>query len=244
MRLHRAPANAYQETFLSTIGETLASLEADNEIRVVILESGLEKFFCAGADIAVFQSNSVAQNLALVAQARRNAAAIENSNKIIIAKIAGHCLGGGLEIALACDFVMAARGNYRLGLPEIKLGLIPGNGGTQRLVRRTGLAAAMELLTTGNSIDPERAQQLGLIDQLIAADALEQLCQNFAEQIAQAPGLALAASKKALRMGASLSLEKGLALEAELADSLYETADAKEGLQAFIEKRAPVFNKH
>lgn len=241
--LQLAPANAYHESFLREIGIVIRTLEQDDSVRVVVINSALPKFFCAGADIKVFESNSVQQNLALVAAARENANAIENSSKIYIAEVAGHCLGGGLEIAMACDFIFAAEGNYRFGLPEIKLGLIPGNGGTQRLVRRIGRRAAMEILLTGDTFGLAQAQELGLLDGVYSAESLTVGTTEFAEEIARGPGRAIAATKRALREGSSLPLDRGLALEAELADSLYETADAVEGLKAFIEKRAPVFNQ-
>ena len=241
--LQLAPANAYHEPFLKQIGTVIRELERDDSVRVVVIDSALEKFFCAGADIKVFERNTVQQNLALVAEARANANAIENSSKIYIAQVAGHCLGGGLEIAMACDFIFAAEGNYRFGLPEIKLGLIPGNGGTQRLVRRIGRRAAMEILLTGDTFGVGQAQEFGLLDGVFSAESLTPGTLEFAEEIARGPGRAIAATKRALREGSSLSLEHGLALEAELADSLYETPDAVEGLKAFVEKRPPVFNQ-
>ncbi|WP_077402141.1 enoyl-CoA hydratase/isomerase family protein [Microbulbifer agarilyticus] len=241
--LNLAPANAYYEAFLREIGVVIRTLEQDDSVRVVVIKSGLEKFFCAGADIKVFASNSVQQNLALVAAARINADAIENSSKVYIAEISGHCLGGGLEIAMACDFIFAAEGNYRFGLPEIKLGLIPGNGGTQRLVRRIGRRAAMELLLTGDTFGVGQAQELGLLDGIYSRDSLTEGTREFANEIARGPGRAIAATKRTLREGSSLPLAQGLALEAELADALYETPDAAEGLQAFLEKRSPVFNQ-
>ncbi|AFV00499.1 enoyl-CoA hydratase/isomerase family protein [Simiduia agarivorans] len=242
--LNRAPANAYQTELLQAINHCLTQLEADTSIRVVIIHSALPKFFCAGADIAVFQANSVEQNLALVAQARANAALIEQSHKIYLAEIAGHCLGGGLELAMACDRIFAGQGQYLLGLPEIKLGLIPGNGGSQRLVRRVGLANAMKLLATGDNVNVEAAHRMGLIDETIPAELLTESVNGFAEKVAANSGTALAATKRALREGAFLPLAEALTLEATLADSLYETQDAREGLTAFVEKRSPQFNQH
>lgn len=244
LALQRAPANAYQTEFLHQIHQALHALEQDAGVRVVIITSALEKFFCAGADIAVFQSNSVQQNLALVAQARANANLIEHSTKIYLAQIAGHCLGGGLELAMACDRIFAARGSYLLGLPEIKLGLMPGNGGSQRLVRRVGLAQATALLATGDNIGVEQAHAMGLIDQLCDEQQLPAQVLAFAQKVAANSATALAATKHALRVGASLPLEQALALEAELADSLYTTPDAREGLRAFVEKREPQFNQN
>ncbi|QKX17571.1 enoyl-CoA hydratase/isomerase family protein [Microbulbifer sp. YPW1] len=241
--LNLAPANAYHESFLSDIGAAIKVAEQNPSIRVVIIDSHLARFFCAGADIKVFANNTVEQNLALVEQARANANAIENSSAIYIAQVSGHCLGGGLEIAMACDFIFAAEGNYRFGLPEIKLGLIPGNGGTQRLVRRIGRRAAMEILLTGDTFGVPHAQELGLLDGLYTDEALEVGTLNFARELASGPGFAIAATKRAVREGSSMPLDNALRLEAELADSLYRTEDAKEGLSAFLEKRVPKFNQ-
>ncbi|HEY8567948.1 enoyl-CoA hydratase/isomerase family protein [Microbulbifer sp.] len=241
--LNLAPANAYHNSFLSEIGAAIKEVDQNPSIRVVIIDSSLSRFFCAGADIKVFSSNSVEQNLELVMQARANANAIENGSAIYIAQVAGHCLGGGLEIAMACDFIFAAEGDYRFGLPEIKLGLIPGNGGTQRLVRRIGRRAALEILLTGDTFGVCHAQELGLLDGLYTPEALAEGTMNFARELARAPGFAMAATKRAVREGSSLPLNSALQLEAELADSLYRTEDAKEGLNAFLEKRAPKFNQ-
>jgi enoyl-CoA hydratase/carnithine racemase len=166
---------------------------------------------------------------------------MEHTPKVFIAAIGGHCLGGGLEIALATDFRFAADGEYRLGVPEVTLGLLPGNGGTQRLPRLIGRQKAMELLVTGKPLDPKTAATLGVVDRLVAPDQLLPDTIAFAAALAAGPRVAVGEIKLVAKQGLEMSLESGLALEREGIFRLFETADAKEGLAAFAEKRKPNF---
>ncbi|MGL6259429.1 enoyl-CoA hydratase/isomerase family protein [Vibrio sp. WXL210] len=239
--LNRAKANAYDLEFVTQFAQALEQAEQDSQVNAVVIRSALERFFCAGADIKAFQANSTEDNQRMVDQARRNMATIEASNKIYIAQIEGHTLGGGLEIAMSCDVRFAASGKYYFGLPEIKLGLIPGNGGTQRLLRLVGATRALELLATGESFTPEQAEQWGLVNRLYQPEQLSDEVVAYAKAISAGPALAVAATKRAIQGGVALSLEKGLELEKSLADELYDTHDADEGFKAFVEKREPVF---
>lgn len=239
--LNRGPANAYHQGMLALLEEKLLLAENDKNVNAIIINSTSAKFFCAGADIKMFQQNSNAENQLMVDQARKNLALIENSNKIYIAALNGHCLGGGLELALACDFRLGIDGNYLLGLPEIKLGLIPGNGGSQRLTKLIGLPLALEMLTTGDPISPQQAISYHLINRLIDSEIFEQEVLAYATKIAQGPAKAIAATKKAVYGGALLPINEALALEQTLVSQLYDTDDAKEGFNAFVEKRLPVF---
>jgi enoyl-CoA hydratase/carnithine racemase len=164
---------------------------------------------------------------------------MEHTPKVFIAAIAGHCLGGGLEISLAADFRFAAEGEYRLGVPEVTLGLLPGNGGTQRLPRLIGRQKAMELLLTGKPLDPKSAAGLGIVDRLVAPDQLLPEAKAFAATLAGGPRVAIGEIKLVAKQGIEMSLESGLALERGGIFRLFETADAKEGLAAFAEKRKP-----
>ena len=238
--IDRPPANAYEIGFMKQLNESVEAANKDH-CKAVIVRSTSEKFFCAGADIKVFGANPTDKNEEMVELARQALAKIESSGKIFIAEINGHALGGGLEIAMACDLRFAAEGKYLMGLPEIKLGLIPGNGGTQRLIRLIGSSKAFEFMLKGDSVTPDTAWELGLLNRLFPADTLRQSTEAFAAEIEKGPGKALEALKQCVNQGASMSLEEGLELEKKLASKLYDTGDAKEGFKAFLEKRPPEF---
>jgi enoyl-CoA hydratase/carnithine racemase len=159
------------------------------------------------------------------------------AEQVFIAHINGHALGGGLEIALACDVRLAAPGTYKLGTPEVTLGLLPGNGGTQRLTRLLGPSRALDLLLTGRTFGPDEALQWGLVSALVDAEG----AREYAERLASGPRLAIAAIKRCVHEGGQLALERGLALEGELIERLFRSRDATEGLTAFVEKREPEF---
>ena len=237
----RPPANAYDLAFHEQFNAAIEAADADDSARVVLLCSAVERFFCAGADIRAFSANSTEDNLKMVAAAQSALAKMEASRKIFIACLQGHTLGGGLEIAIACDIRLAEEGVYKLGLPEAKLGLLPGNGGSQRLPRLVGASQAMLLLTSGDSIGPAEAQRIGLVDRLIPADEFEDEVSRLAKAIADSAPLAVTACKRSVQGGRHLELKKALALEARLLNELYETEDAAEGFRAFVEKRKPAY---
>jgi enoyl-CoA hydratase/carnithine racemase len=210
----------------------------EGEPRVVVLRSASEKFFSAGADVKRFLANDVEANMEMIRLAHDALSSIARSPKLFVAWIAGHALGGGLEMALACDIRYAAEGRYRLGTPEVTLGLLPGNGGTQRLPRLIGVGPALELLLTGRQVTPEEAQRLGLVSGLFAGE--EQFSEHISK-LASLPPLALVEIKRAVYEGVSRPLDGGLELERELIEKLFRSQDAAEGLNAFVEKRAPEF---
>ena len=238
---NRPKANCYETVFMRQFNEAIKELNADSDVRVVVVKSDIERFFSAGADIYAFQKNSTETNKALVDLARRALSMIEASGKIYIASLNGHTLGGGLEIALACDIRIGGDGPYYLGLPEVKLGLITGNGGSQRLTRTVGRSKALELTVTGENIGPAEAHRIGLLHRLVPAGDLAQETEAFAQTLANGAPLAMAALKKCIKKGSEMPLEDGLALEASLVDQLYDTADAQEGFKAFTEKRPPIY---
>jgi len=157
------------------------------------------------------------------------------------ADINGHALGGGLEIVLACDLRFAATGNYRLGLPEVTLGLLPGNGGTQRLPRLIGANKALEMMITGESVGPEEALRLGLVNKLFPADKLLEETEAYAHKVATGASLAIAAIKRTVYDGIHMPLDDALAYEQQLIKPLFDSKDAAEGFKAFAEKRPPVY---
>jgi len=239
VRFNRPPANSYDRGFIDDLNAAVDEIRFDASIGAAILTSDLPKFFSAGADIGMFRSVTSKVRAMTILHMHEVLLKIEHTPKIFIAAIGGHCLGGGLEIALAADFRFAAEGEYRLGVPEVTLGLLPGNGGTQRLPRLIGRQKAMELLLTGKPLDPRSAADLGIVDRLVAADRLLAEATAFAATLAAGPTIAIGEIKLAAKQGLELPLESGLALERGGIFRLFETADAKEGLAAFAEKRKP-----
>ena len=231
------PANSYDIEFMRELGGAIGEANG-SEARVVVVRSASARFFSAGADVKRFLANDVDANMDMIRLAHEALASIARSEKLFVAFIAGHALGGGLEMALACDLRYAAEGGYRLGTPEVTLGLLPGNGGTQRLPRLIGTGPALELLLTGRQVKPDEAQRLGLVSALFAG---EDEFRAHVERLAAGPPLAIAEIKRAVYEGTQKPLDDGLALERELIEKLFRSQDANEGLTAFSEKRAPEF---
>jgi enoyl-CoA hydratase/carnithine racemase len=235
--LDKPPANSYDIEFMRELASAIEAAGAD-EARVVVVRSASEKFFSAGADVKRFLANDVDSNMEMIRLAHEALASIASSPKLFVAYVAGHALGGGLEIALACDIRYAAEGTYRLGTPEVTLGLLPGNGGTQRLPRLIGVGPALELLLTGRQITPDEAERIGLVSRLFAG---EDEFRSHVEKLASLPPLALSEIKRAVYDGVNRPLDEGLALERDLIEKLFRSKDASEGLGAFVEKRQPEF---
>ncbi|HEX7298796.1 MAG TPA: enoyl-CoA hydratase/isomerase family protein [Solirubrobacteraceae bacterium] len=236
--LDNPPANSYDVEMIAELGDAIDAAAADPSSRVVVIRSASEKFFCAGADIKRFLANDVEANMAMIRTAHAVLGRMATADKAFVAWIAGHALGGGLEIALACDLRYAAEGSFRLGTPEVTLGLLPGNGGTQRLPRLIGRGPALELLLTGRQVTPDEAARLGLVGGLFADEAA---FTEHVERLAAGPPVAIAAIKRCVHEGAERTLDEGLALERELIERLFRSRDATEGLNAFVEKRSPEF---
>jgi enoyl-CoA hydratase len=216
-------------------------LEVDvGDARVVILTGAGEKAFVAGADIAAMAGMTSVEARDFARRGGELAHAIETSPRVWIAMVNGFALGGGCELALACDFIYASR-NAKLGQPEVNLGVIPGFGGTQRLSRRVGVAKARELIYTGDIVGAEEALRIGLVDLVVDPAELAARTRQTAEKIAQKGPLAIAQAKRVIREGQNLPLEQACQLEAEAFASLFDTADQKEGMKAFLEKRPAKF---
>jgi enoyl-CoA hydratase/carnithine racemase len=234
------PANSYDLSvmteFSAAVDEAIAS-----GARAVIVGSASPKFFSAGADIKKFREGDVDSNMEMIRVSQAAFMRMAAAKPIFIAHIAGHALGGGLEIALACDVRLASAGRYKLGTPEVTLGLLPGNGGTQRLTRLLGPSRAMDLLLTGRTFSPDDALAWGLVAAVYEGDDAEAQVREYAARFAAGAALATAAIKRAVHEGGQRSLADGLALEAELMEQLFRSRDASEGLNAFVEKRPPEF---
>lgn len=236
--IHNPPANALNRTVLRELEESLILVEENDYVRVVLL-TGSGRFFCAGADIhelTHLNSMHAGADFSVRGQALFNR--FERSDKPVVAAINGACVGGGLELALACHIRIAAAG-ATLGLPEINLGLIPGFGGTQRLPRIVGPSCAAEMILTGESVTAEDAMRLGLVSRVVPADALLHEAEALANRLATRGTQAIGAALHAIRGGLDIPLAEGLAREAELFGQLCTTADKKEATRAFIEKREP-----
>jgi enoyl-CoA hydratase/carnithine racemase len=236
--LDNPPANSYDIGFMRDLAHAISQAGEDPTARIVVLRSGSEKFFSAGADVKRFLANEVDDNLEMIRTAHEALASIAGSPKLFVACLAGHALGGGLEIALACDIRYAVDGRYRIGTPEVTLGLLPGNGGTQRLPRLIGVGPAVELLTTGRQLTPEESRELGIVSRVFADQAA---FDEHVQSLAALPPLALAEIKRAVYDGIERPLADGLALERALVENLFRSSDAREGLTAFSEKRTPEF---
>lgn len=241
VHLNRPPANSYNKAFADDLNAAIDEVRFDESVDAAILMSDLPKFFSAGADINMFRTVSPKARAMTILHMHEILLKMERTPKVFIAAIGGHCLGGGLEIALATDFRFAAEGEYRLGVPEVTLGVLPGNGGTQRLPRLIGRQKAMELLMTGKPVDPATALKLGIVDRLVSADRLLPEAIEFATSLAKGPTMAIGEIKVAAKQGAEMSLDSALTLERGGIFRLFQTADAKEGMDAFAEKRKPTW---
>jgi enoyl-CoA hydratase/carnithine racemase len=238
IHLNRPPANSYDRAFLDALNAAVDEVRWTSEIRGAVLVSDLApRFFSAGADIANFRASTQEQRVYTVLHAHEILLKIEHTPKVFVAAINGHALGGGLEIALACDFRFGAQGEYRLGLPEVSLGLLPGNGGTQRLTRLIGRARALDMMLNATQVPPARALELGLLDRVVAPERLLEESVEYVARLARGATLAQGSIKVATRIGADLPLEGALALEREAVWRLFMSEDASEGLAAFAEKR-------
>ena len=241
LTLNRPPANAYDAAMLAGLRDAVLRAADDAAVRVVVLRSANAKFFCTGADIGVLQNSSRAQFANFLTIAQEAVDAIARTPKLFIAAIAGHCIGGGLEIALGCDFRWAAAGKSRLGLAEVNLGLSPGMGGTQRLPRLIARSKALHMMVTGEPVQPEEALALGIIDRLLPEAGFEAEVMAHARKLAAGPTMAQGYIKLSMNHGLEVSLAQGLAIERAHQSQLFASEDVAEGLKAFLEKRAAAF---
>jgi len=237
--LDRPPANSYDRAFLDDLSQAIDDARFDAEVRAIVVRSASERFFSAGADVKWFAASDPEQQFAFVIHANEVMSKFERTPKIVIAAIEGHCLGGGLELALCCDSRVAAEGTYNIGLPEVTLGLLPGTGGTQRLPRLIGRQRAMDIMLLGAPVQPATAKEIGIVDDLAPAGKVVAKAQEWAEVYASGPTLARGRIKLAAVMGLGMPLEQGLLYEHEAVGRLFASEDAREAFAAFGEKRKP-----
>ncbi len=241
LTLNRPPANSYDLAFVREFSAAIEQVGADPGIRAVIVKSALEKFYSAGADVKFFSSGTHESNMEMIRAEHESLEKIGRIPKIFIAMIGGHALGGGLEIALACDLRFCGDGGFRIGLPEVTLGLLPGNGGTQRLARLIGKNRALDLMIQGRPVTPAEALALGIVDRVFPQAELVTRTMEYASRIAQGASFAIGRIKLAVNEGTNMPLTDGLAFERKVTEEVFRTEDAKEGIAAFMDKRKPAF---
>lgn len=232
--------NAIDKQTATELLEAFRNLDERDDVRVIILTGSGDRAFIAGGDIAAMSQMTLQEGEKFVYLGHELTKTIERSNKVVIAAVNGYALGGGTEIAMACDIRIASE-RARFGLPEVTVGLFPGWGGTQRLGRLIGKGRAKELIFTGDRLEAEEAYRLGLVNKVVPGAELLNYTRQMAERILANSQYAIRQAKKALNEGLDVSLDQGLVIEAEAWLVNFSTADRVEGLKAFVEKRKPVF---
>lgn len=246
LTLSDPPANTYTHEMMRTLDQRILAARMDETVQVIVLTGSGEKFFCAGANIQMLADVTPTFKYYFCLHANETLSRLEQTPKLVIAAINGHCVGGGLEVAMAADLRIARKGAGKMGLPEVSLGVLPGTGGTQRLVRMVGKSKAIELMASGELFDFERGHQLGIINDIYEADSttsfLEQVLVYARQFIApNRASHAVGLIKRSVQTGAEISFESALALERELQQQLFQSEDAREGIDAYVNKRKPVF---
>ncbi len=244
IEINNLPANTYSYEMMRQLDEAILQARFDENVHVLVLHGAGEKFFCAGADIGMLNAVTPTFKYYFCLHANETLLRLEQTPKLVIAALNGHTVGGGLEIALACDIRIARRNAGRVGLPEITLGVLPGTGGTQRMARALPKNKAIELMTEGKLISFEEAQELGLINYIYEADNYWEEVMNYARQFCP-PNKAsktVGRIKRSVQSGAEVALSEALAIERELQQLCFQSEDAKEGLAAYAEKRAGNFS--
>ncbi len=240
------PANTYSYDLMRRLDECLLEARFDDGVHALVLTGAGERFFCAGADIRSLQAMTPRFKYYFCLHANETLNRLEQTPKLVIAALGGHCVGGGLELALAADLRFARRNAGKMGLPEVALGVLPGTGGTQRLTRLVGKARALELMIAGRLFDFDEGARLGLVSEVLdapdGAAFLEAVLERARQYVPPArASRAVGLIKRAVHSGAEMAFSEGLALERELQQQLFESLDAKEGLAANLEKRSPRF---
>jgi len=241
--LNAPPANTVSYDLLRDLDDAVLQARLDEKVYCIVLRGQGDKFFCGGADINMLKSKSPQFLYYFCLLLHETIRRLEVTPKIFIAALNGHALGGGLEIALGCDFRLAKRGSFKIGLPEVNLGQGPGGGGTQRLPRIVGYARALEMMTTARVLSPDEALAVGLVHHTYEADTFWDEVMNFAREFCppnKAP-LAIGKVKLAARASLETSIAEGLLIEHETLQPLYDSKDFKEGLDAFLNRRQAIY---
>jgi enoyl-CoA hydratase/carnithine racemase len=241
--LNDPPANTYSYAMMRQLDEAILRARFDGRVHVLVLTGAGQKFFCAGANIQMLQEVDPSFKYYFCIHANETLNRLEQTPKLVIAAINGHCVGGGLEIALAADIRFARKGDAKIGLPEVNLGVLPGTGGTQRLARTVGRAKAIELMVEGKNLGMEQAQAIGLVNRVSVSENFLDEVMAYAREFVppRRASKAVGHIKRAVLSGMEMSFHEGLALERELQQRLFTSDDAAEGIRAYNEKRPPSF---
>lgn len=238
--INRPPLNPLNTAVFNELGSLMSELDMDPEVKVVIITGSGEKAFVAGADLHQMMNLTHVGMMEMNKISRNVFSQIENISKPVIAAINGLALGGGLELALVCDFRISSE-KAKFAFPEVGLGIIPGGGGTQRLQRIVGQGVAKELLYFGEMFNADKALDINLVHKVVRADEVLQTAKEWAGRLAEKPVMALRMIKTAVNTGANVDIESGLTIESACFSNAFATEDRKEGMQAFVEKRKPVY---
>jgi enoyl-CoA hydratase/carnithine racemase len=242
IKINKPKLNLYDRQFISELNDAVDEIRFNDAVKVVIMLSELERVFSAGADIHMLKASQPDYKSSFCLGAQETLAKIERTPKIFLAVLHGHTVGGGLEIALATDIRFAVDSpGVQIGLPEVKLGVLPGTGGTQRLSRLVGKSRALDLMITGRLLSPQEALDLGIVNYIYPADELMSRVEDYARGLLGGATRAIGLIKQAVVQGTEVHLDAGFFMERELQNRLFVTQDAQEGLASFIEKRQPEF---
>jgi enoyl-CoA hydratase len=237
------PANTYSYAMMRALDAAVLEARMDNAVHAIVIRGDGDKFFCAGADIKMLAEADAGFKYYFCLHANETLNRLEQTPKVVIAALNGHCVGGGLEIALAADLRVAKKGGSKIGLPEVTLGVLPGTGGTQRLARVLGRSRAFELMATGRTFAVDTAKELGLVHEIFDAADFDAQVDEYASRFVppSRASKAVGLIKRAVVSGVEAGFSEGLAIERELQQRLFESDDAREGLAAYVERRAPQF---
>jgi enoyl-CoA hydratase len=243
LELNDPPANTYTYEMMLQLDAAVLKARMDDEAQVIILRGKGDKFFSAGADIKMLSEVTPRFKYYFCLHANETLNRLEHTPKLVIAALNGHTVGGGLEIAMACDMRLARKDSGKIGLPEVNLGVLPGTGGTQRLSRIVGKSRSIEMMVKGEVFSFEKAQELGLVNEVFPRDTFWDQVLMYAKQFCTPNKAAKAVGniKRAVCSGLEVPFESGLAIERELQQLLFQSDDAKEGLAAYVDKRMAEF---
>jgi enoyl-CoA hydratase/carnithine racemase len=246
IELNNPPVNGYSYEMFKQLDAAVIDARFDKDVHVIVIKGSGEKFFCAGADIEMLKGADPHFKYNFCLHANETLLRLEHTPKLVIAAINGHCVGGGLEIAMAADIRIVRAGAVKMGLPEVALGVLAGTGGTQRLGRILGKSKAIELMISGDIFDEHKALELGIVNAIYDSETFMEDVMAYAEQFCPPNKAAMAVGhiKRSVQSGVDLPLESGLALERELQQRLFTSADAKEGISSFLAKKKPEFSGH